>query len=81
MLSEFTFYLENERVKMDFEFSIGENSTRRISKKEMIDLINKTFPEKHGCIAVITETKARIDFNNTVKMQTVTLVNHWRDNN
>lgn len=36
------------------EFSIGGTSTYRVTKKELIDIINKNFPEDYGSIAVIT---------------------------
>lgn len=39
------------------DLSIGENTTRRLTKKELIDIVNKTFPDDYGCIAVITGVK------------------------
>lgn len=42
------------------DFSIGENITRRLTKQEVIDIINKTFPDNNDCcIAVITGVKFR----------------------
>lgn len=40
------------------DFSIGENTTIKLTKQEVIDIINKTFPEIDGCcIAVVTGVK------------------------
>lgn len=39
------------------DFSIGENTTIRLTKQEVIDIINKTFPDNNGCIAVVTGVK------------------------
>lgn len=41
------------------DFSIGENTTIRLNKQEVIDIINKTFPDDKGCIAVVTGVKFR----------------------
>lgn len=39
--------------------SIGENTMLRLTKSEVIDIINKTFPDDYGCVAVITGVKFR----------------------
>lgn len=39
--------------------SIGENTMLRLTKNEVIDIINKTFPDDKGCVAVITSVKFR----------------------
>lgn len=39
------------------DLSIGENTTIRLTKKELIDIVNKTFPDDYDCIAVITGVK------------------------
>lgn len=52
------------------EFSIGTTSTYRVSKKELIDIINKTFPDEFGSIAVITECETRNHNYNTEKIVT-----------
>lgn len=52
------------------EFNIGATSTYRVTKKELIDIINKTFTDELGSIAVITECETR-DYNyNTEKIVT-----------
>lgn len=46
--------------KMNIDFSsIGESTMMRLTKNEVIDIINKTFPDDKGCIAVITGVKFR----------------------
>lgn len=55
------------------EFSIGESSTRLLSKKELIDMINNTFPDDFGSVAVLTECKTTDwDTKETVIIQSVT---------
>lgn len=55
------------------EFSIGESSTRLLSKKELIDMINNTFPDDFGSVAVLTECKTTDwDTKETVTIQSVT---------
>lgn len=39
------------------EFSIGSTSMLRLSKKDLIEAINKTFPNDFGTIAILTECK------------------------
>lgn len=53
--------------------TIGKNSTRRVNKKELIDLINKTFDGNNDyCdIAIITTTHFG-DYDNPIVMQSVT---------
>ena len=40
-------------------FNIGETMTMRLTKKDLIDLINKTFPDDSDNIAVITQLTTR----------------------
>lgn len=53
--------------------TIGMNSTRRVNKKKLIDLINKTFDNvDDSCdIAIITTTHFG-DYDNPIVMQSVT---------
>lgn len=41
------------------DFNIGYTSTIQLSKRDLIDLIEKTFPETDGCIAVLTHCVTR----------------------
>jgi len=49
------------------EFSIGSTSILRLSKKDLIEAINKTFPDDFGTIAVLTECKTT-DWNTKKEM-------------
>ncbi len=53
--------------------TIDSVATQMLSKQELIDIINRTFPDSQvyptSKIAVLTETKMR----NGIKMQTITL--------
>ena len=40
-------------------FNIGETMTIRLTKRDLIDLINKTFPDDNDNIAVITQLTTR----------------------
>lgn len=54
------------------EFSIGETSTYRVTKEELINIINKNFPDEHGSIAVITSCKTTdYETNNKTITQSV----------
>lgn len=55
---------------MNNEFSIVGSSMMGVTKSELIDIINKTFTDDSGKIAVITSTTAG-DYTN-IKMQSVT---------
>ena len=39
------------------EFSIGGVSSISLTKRQLIDVINQTFPDDYGIIAVVTECK------------------------
>lgn len=55
------------------QFSIGETGTRRLTKKELIDIIEKNFPSNYGTIAVVTHSKTRnYDTGEEIIMQSVT---------
>ena len=54
------------------EFSIVATSTYRVTKKELIDIINKTFPDDFGSVAVITECEARGCNNEKILNQSIT---------
>lgn len=54
------------------EFSIGTTSTYRVTKKELIDIINKTFPDDFGLVAVITECETRDCNNEKILNQSIT---------
>ena len=54
------------------EFSIGATSTYRVTKKELIDIINKTFPDDFGSVAVITECETRDCNNEKILNQSIT---------
>lgn len=55
------------------EFSIGSSSMIRMSKQEMINAINNTFPDNYGTIAVITECKTTaFPDRDTIVTQSVT---------
>lgn len=52
-------------------FSIGANTTRRLTKKEVIDAINKNFPNDNDCIAIAINTEARQE-GKVIKNQSIT---------
>lgn len=55
------------------EFNIGGTTMIGLTKKELIESINKTFPDNDGRIAVITECKTtNYDTKETITMQSVT---------
>ena len=57
---------------MTKEFSIGRTSTYRVTKKELIDIINKNFPDEYGNIAVITSCETTdYETNNKTITQSV----------
>ena len=53
------------------DFSIGAITTFRVSKAELIDIINKNFPDPCGSIAVITECETRDDDGTKIFNQSV----------
>ena len=58
---------------MKEEFSIGASSMLRMTKQELINVINKTFPDDYGTVAIITECKTtNFPSNDTIVMQSVT---------
>lgn len=62
---------------MDYkiDFNIGENVVRRVSKKELIEMIEETYGRgsESNTIAVITETKTRDPYSGCVyKNQSIT---------
>lgn len=55
------------------EFSVGSTSMLRLSKKDLIEAINKTFPDDYGTIAVLTECKTTDwDTKKEMVMQSIT---------
>ncbi|WP_395546774.1 MULTISPECIES: hypothetical protein [unclassified Lacrimispora] len=52
-------------------FSIGANTTRRLTKREIIDAINKNFPNDDDCIAIATNTEVRQE-DAIIKNQSIT---------
>ena len=58
---------------MKEEFSIGASSMLRMTKQELINVINKTFPDEFGTVAIITECKTtNFPSNDTIVTQSVT---------
>lgn len=54
-------------------FSIGESGTIRLTKKELINVIERNFPDDYGSIAVITHCKTRnYDTGEEIITQSVT---------
>jgi len=51
--------------------SIGESTMERLTKKELIEVIDKTFSDDKGCIAVVTGIKFK-DKDLTFYNQSVT---------
>ena len=51
------------------EFSIGGSTMIRLTKKDLIEAINKTFPDDFGSVAVLTECKTT-DYD--TKMEIIT---------
>ena len=53
-------------------FTIGRFSTKTLSKKQLIELIEKNFTESFGNIAVLTECETK-DFDGEIKTLTQSL--------
>ena len=56
-------------------YNIGENITRRVTKKELLDMIERMYGrgDENSVIAIITETRTRDPYSDNVyKNQSVT---------
>ena len=54
-------------------FRICTTRSRSLTKQELIDMINATFPDdKSACIAVLTTCKATDDTDENIIMQSLT---------
>ena len=62
---------------MKEEFSIGASSMLRMTKQELINVINKTFPDDYSTVAIITECKTtNFPDSDTIVTQSVTFGKH-----